>query len=137
MSFTNYLEAKVLNHVFGGTAYTAPSTLYVGLFTSDPGESGGGTEVSGNGYARQSVSMTVSGTSPTEATNDAAIEFPSATGNQGTVGYAGVFDALTGGNVLSYATLTDPDDLTTALPKSITSGDVFRIAAGDLKIRLD
>lgn len=137
MSFTNYLEAKVLNHVFGGTAYTAPSTLYVGLFTSDPGESGGGTEVSGNGYARQSVSMTVSGTSPTEATNDAAIEFPAATGNQGTVGYAGVFDALTGGNVLSYATLTDPDDLTTALPKTITSGDVFRIAAGDLKIRLD
>ena len=36
MSFSDYLEDKVLDHVFGGTAYTAPSTLYVGclLYTS-------------------------------------------------------------------------------------------------------
>lgn len=137
MSFTNYLEDKVLNHVFGGTAYTAPSALYVGLFTAEPNETGGGTEVSGNGYARQSVAMSVSGTSPTEADNDAAIEFPAATGSQGTVSHAGVFDALTGGNLLAYATLTDPDDFTTANPKAIGSGDIFRIAIGNLKIRLD
>ena len=30
--FTDYLEDKVLDHVFGGTSYTAPGTLYVGLF---------------------------------------------------------------------------------------------------------
>ena len=137
MSFTNYLEDKVLNHVFGGTAYTAPSTLYVGLFTAAPGETGGGTEVSGNGYARQSAAMSVSGTSPTEADNDAAIEFPTATGNQGTISHAGVFDASTGGNLLAYAELTDPADFSTALPKTITTGDIFRIAAGNLKIRLD
>lgn len=137
MSFTNYLEDKVLNHVFGGTAYTAPTTLYVGLFTAAPGETGGGTEVSGSGYARQSAAMSVSGTSPTEADNDAAIEFPTATGNQGTISHAGVFDASTGGNLLAYAQLTDPADFSTPLPKTITTGDIFRIAAGNLKIRLD
>ena len=27
MSFSNYLEDAVLNHVFGGSAYSAPSTF--------------------------------------------------------------------------------------------------------------
>ena len=60
--FTDYLEDKVLDHVFGGTAYTAPSTLYVALFTVSPGDDGtGGTEVSGGAYARQTATFTVSG----------------------------------------------------------------------------
>ena len=29
--FSDYLEDKVLDHVFGGNAYTAPGTLYVYL----------------------------------------------------------------------------------------------------------
>ena len=29
--FTNYLEDKVIGHLFGGTAYTAPTTWYAGL----------------------------------------------------------------------------------------------------------
>ena len=45
--FTDYLEDKVLDHVFGGSAYTAPTTLYVGLFTAAPSDTGGGTECSG------------------------------------------------------------------------------------------
>jgi len=136
MSFSDYLEDKVLNHVFGGTSYTPPSTLYVGVFTSAASDSGPGTEVSGNAYARQSATFTVSGTSPTEATNDAAIEFPEATGNWGTVSYAGVFDALTGGNMLTWAELTDPSDFVTPLPKDVTTGDILRISAGNLKVSL-
>ena len=137
MSFTDYLEDKILNHVFGGTSYTAPSNTYVGLHTSASSDAAAGTEVSGGAYARQSVSFTVSGTSPTEAATTAAIEFPTATSNWGTVTYAGVYDALTGGNLLAYAQLTDPADFVTALPKTIETGDVFRISAGNLKIRLD
>lgn len=137
MSFSDYLEGKVLNHVFGGTSYTAPTTLYVGVFTSASSDSAAGTEVSGNGYARQSVAFTVSGTSPTTASSSAAVEFPEATGSWGTVTYAGVFDALTGGNMLAHAQLTDPADFTTALPKTISSGDILRISAGNLKVTLD
>lgn len=137
MSFSDYLEDKILEHVFGGNAYTAPSTLYVGLQTSASSDSAAGTEVSGGSYARQTAAFTVSGTNPTEAATTAAIEFPVATTNWGTVTYAAVYDAATGGNMLAYAQLTDPADFVTALPKTIETGDVFRISAGNLKIRLD
>ena len=127
-AFSDYLENKVLGHVFGGTAYTAPTTLYVALYTVAPSDTGGGTEVSGGGYARQTSTFNVSGTNPTEATNASAIEYPEATANYGTVVAVGVFDALTGGNLLAYSTLTSS--------KTIDSGDVFRINAGNLDITL-
>lgn len=137
MSFSDYLEDKLLNHVFAGTPYTAPTTIYVGLHTTANTDAAAGTELAGGGYARQSIAFTVAGTDPTEADNDAAIEFAVATTNWGTVTHAGVYDALTGGNLLAHAELTDPSDFTTALPKNIEIGDVFRISAGNLKIRLD
>lgn len=126
MSFSNYLENKVLLHVFGATSYTAPATIYVGLYTSDPGETGAGTEVSGGSYARQSAAFTVTGNL---ATNTSAIEFPTATTSWGTITHVAVLDASTSGNVLASAAL--------AASKSIGSGDVLRINAGDLDISLD
>jgi len=126
MSFSNYLENKVLLHVFGATAYTAPATLYVGLFTSDPGETGSGTEVSGGSYARQTIAFTVT---DNQASNTAAVEFPTATASWGTVTYAAVYDAVSGGNLMAYGALTTS--------KTIASGDVLRIPAGDFDINLD
>jgi len=128
MAFSDYLEDKVLDHVFGGNAFTAPSTLYVALFTVAPSDTGGGTEVSGGAYARQTATFNVSGTNPTEASNTASIEYPTATASYGTVLAVGVFDALSGGNLLAYSTLTTN--------KAIDTGDVFRINTGDLDIRL-
>ena len=58
--FSDYLEDKVLDHVFGGVAYTQP-TKHVALYTVAPTDTGGGTEVTGGAYARQSVAFTVSG----------------------------------------------------------------------------
>jgi hypothetical protein len=126
VSFSNYLENKVLDHVFGGTAYTAPTTLYVGLFTSDPGEAGAGTEVSGGSYARQTITFTVTGS---QASSSAAVEFPTATASWGTITYAAVYDAVSGGNLLASGALTTS--------KTIDSGDVFRIPSGDFDIDLD
>lgn len=137
MSFSNYLEDKILKHVFTNTAYTPPASVYVGLFTAAPSDTGGGTEVSGGSYARQAATFTVSGTNLTEAANNAGVEFPTATGNWGTITYMGVFDAATSGNLLAYAQLTDPNDFLTPLSKTINTGDVFRINSGNLKIRLD
>ena len=126
MSFTNYLETEILDHVFAGAAYTAPSTKYLALFTGAPGETGGGTEVSGGAYARQSVAFTVSGNT---ASNSASVEYPTATAGYGTVTHVGVFDAASGGNLIAYAALTTS--------KAIDTGDVFRLPAGDLDITLD
>ena len=126
--FSDYLEDKVLDHVFGGNAYTAPSTLYVALYTVAPSDTGGGTEVSGGAYARQTATFTVSGTNPTTATNSAAIEYPTATANYGTVVACGVFDAASSGNLLAYANLTNSN--------TVESGDIFRFTSGDLDITL-
>lgn len=126
--FSDYLEDKVLDHVFGGNAYTAPSTLYVALYTSAPSDTGGGTEVSGGGYVRQTATFTVSGTNPTTASNTGAVEYPTATANYGTVTSVGIFDALSGGNLLAYANLTTS--------KVVSTGDVFRFNAGDLDVTL-
>ena len=126
--FSDYLEDKVLDHVFGGTAYTAPTTLYVALYTVAPTDTGGGTEVSGGGYVRKTATFTVSGTSPTTASNSAAVEYPTATANYGTVVAVGIFDALSGGNLLAYANLDTS--------KVVSTGDVFRFNSGDLDITL-
>ena len=129
MSFTNFLETEILDHVFAGSAYTAPSTKYLALYTAAPGETGGGTEVStsGTAYVSQSVAFTTTGNT---TSNTAAVEFPTATGSGfGTVTHVGVFDAATSGNLMAYATLTSS--------KAIASGDVFRVPAADLDITLD
>jgi hypothetical protein len=126
MSFSNFLETEILDHVFAGAAYTAPSTIYVALYTAAPGEAGGGTELSGSGYARQTVAFSTSGDT---TSNSAAVEFPTATGTWGSVTHVGVFDASTSGNLMAYATLSSA--------KTIDSGDVFRIPTGDLDITLN
>ena len=126
MSFSNYLETELLDHVFANNAYTSPTTVYVSLHTANPDEDASGAEVSGGGYVRQAGSFTVSGDT---ATTSAAVEYPTATANYGTVTHVGIWDASTAGNMLAYAALT--------ASKTISTGDVFRIPTGDLDITLD
>jgi hypothetical protein len=126
MSFTNDLETRVLQWALTNGSPTRPTAWYVGLFTAAPGEAGGGTEVSGGSYVRVAVTFTVSGNL---ATNSAAVEWPTATATWGTITHVAVFDALTSGNMLVYASLTSS--------KTIASGDVLRIPAGDLDVTLD
>jgi len=126
LSFSNYLETELLDHVFANNAYTSPTTVYVSLHTANPDEDASGTEVSGGAYVRQAGSFTVSGNT---ATTDAAIEYATATANYGTVSHVGIWDAETSGNMLAYAALT--------ASKTIETGDVFRIPTGDLDITLD
>ena len=136
MSFTNFLEQKVLEHVFRNVAYTSPTALYVGLFTSTPSDSTAGTEVSGGSYARQSVAFSFTSGDPSSVTNTAQITFPTSTASWGTVPPAGIYDALTYGNFLAYAELTLSSDFSTSNPKTIATGDIFRISAGNLQVRL-
>jgi len=126
MSFTNDLETRVLQWALTAGSPTRPTAWYLGLFTAAPGETGGGTELSGSGYARQSVTMTVTGDT---ASNSGAIEFPTATGSWGTITHAAIFDASTAGNMLVYATLT--------ASKTIGTGDILRFPAGDIDVTLN
>lgn len=126
MSFSNTYETNVLTWTFTNSAVTRPTAWYLGLFTVAPGEGGGGTEVSGGSYAREAVTFSVSGDT---ATNTAAIEFPVATADWGTITHVAVFDASSGGDQIAYAALTTS--------KTIATGDVLRVPAGDLDITLD
>ena len=128
-SFTDHAEDLVLNWLLTGNTATRPTQWYVGLFTTATGETGGGTEVSGGDYVREAASFSVSGTDPTKAENTGAIEFPTASDNWGEITHIGLFDAASGGNMLVHAPLN--------VAKTIGTGDVFRIPAGDLEITLD
>jgi hypothetical protein len=123
---SNYLENALINATLRNTGYTSPTTVYLALYTTDPTDADAGDEVSGNGYARQSI--TFGAPSNGVSTNSAAIEFPQATGSWGTVAYIGIRDALTSGNLL-YHTALDAS-------KAIATGDVFKVAIGSLSVTL-
>jgi hypothetical protein len=123
---SNYLENALINATLRNTTYTSPAIVYVGLFTSDPTDAGSGTEVSGGSYARTSV--TFGAPSNGVSTNSGAVEFPQATGSWGTVGWIGLLDAATSGNLL-YHTALDTS-------KTIDNGDIFKIAIGSLSVTL-
>jgi len=126
---SDYGEDLVLNWLFTTNSATRPTAWYVALYTVAPTDTGGGTEVSGGSYARQSATFTVSGTGPTTASNSASIEFPTATASWGTVVAASIYDASSGGNMIAYANLTTS--------KAIDTGDVLRFNSGTLDITLD
>jgi hypothetical protein len=123
---SNYLENALINATLRNTSYTSPTTVYVGLYTSDPTDANSGTEVSGGSYARTSV--TFGAPSNGVSTNSGAVEFPQATGSWGTVGWIGLLDAATSGNLL-YHTALDTS-------KTIDNGDIFKIAIGSLSVTL-
>jgi len=124
--FSNYLENALINAVLRNTTYTSPATVYVSLWTSDPTDAGSGTEVSGGSYARTSV--TFGSPSNGVTTNNADVTFPTATASWGTVGWIGINDALTSGNLLYHTALDTA--------KAIDSGDIFKIASGNLSVTL-
>ena len=125
---SDYLEVALLNATLNGTAFTAVNNPYVSLHTADPTDAGTGTEVSGGSYARTASSFaTASGTSGLVAT-DADVTFPTATATWGTVGWIGLWDAASSGNML-YHTALDAS-------KTIDSGDIFKITTGNLTVEL-
>lgn len=123
---SNYLENALINATLRNTSYTSPTTVYVSLWTSNPTDAGSGTEVSGGSYARTAVTFGAPANGVT--TNNADVTFPTATGSWGTVGWIGINDAATSGNLL-YHTALDTS-------KQIDSGDIFKIASGNLSVTL-
>jgi hypothetical protein len=125
-AMSNYLENALINATLRNTAYSSPAGVYVALFTTDPTDAGSGTEVSGGSYARQSA--TFAAPSNGAAATNADVQFPQATGDWGTITHFGIYDALTAGNLLYHGQLT--------ASKTIETGDVFKIASGNLTVTL-
>jgi hypothetical protein len=123
---SNFLENALINATLRNTTYTSVATVYVSLWTSDPTDAGSGTEVSGGSYARTAV--TFGAPSNGASTNSADVTFPTATAGWGTVGWIGINDAATSGNLLYHSPLDSA--------KTIDSGDIFKISTGNLSVTL-
>ena len=142
-AMSNFLENKIIDQIFRGQAYSLPTTLYVGLFTAAPTDTGGGTEVSGGDYARASVAASLANFAGTQGagttsassgdtgttSNNASITFVTPGATWGTVSGFGVFDAATDGNLLFYGTLS--------ISKTINQGDTVTFPAASLSVQID
>ena len=118
------LNNKLLDHIFKTTSFSVPTNIYVALYSVAPTAAGGGTELTGDGYARVVMdAWDVSSAGATENTN--AITYAAASGNDWSEAVAyGLFDAITGGNFLGWGDLT--------VSKTVTVGDTAEFAAGAL-----
>jgi hypothetical protein len=123
---SNFLEDALINATLRNTTYTSVATVYVSLWTSDPTDAGSGTEVSGGSYARTAV--TFGAPSNGASTNSADVTFPTATASWGVVGWIGINDASTAGNLLYHSPLDTS--------KTIDTGDIFKISTGNLSVTL-
>lgn len=141
---SDWLENKICDFLMRAQTWTAPTGLYVALFTAAPTDAGGGTEVTGGSYARvnlapslanwagtQSAGSTTASTGTGGTTsNNAAITFPAPTANWGSIVAFGVFDASTAGNLIWYGTLS--------VSKTVNNGDAApSFAIGALTIQID
>ena len=123
-AMSNYLELKMLDHFLGTSSTSAPSNVFLSLWTSDPTDAGSGTELSGDAYARQDINFAAA--SGGAAASNATVTFPTATGSWGTITHIGIHDAATSGNLLYHSALS--------ASKAIASGDVFQVASGAITI---
>ena len=149
-AMSDFLENKLVDFLFraqalgvtGATAAagTGPANMYIGLLTAAPSDAGGGTEVSGNNYGRATVvssltnwagtqaaaSTTASSGTGGQTSNNAAITFATPSGTWGTVTHFGIYDAVTGGNLLFWGSLT--------IAKTINQSDTVTFPAASLTI---
>lgn len=133
---TKYLEKKILDHVLRGVTYTAPTHVYVALFTSATADDGSGTECSGTGYTRfgpldvgsgfefNAASLVTGSTS-----NSGDWTWSIAGGSWGTITHAALYDASTSGNMLYHGPVTTQ--------KTVSAGDQYRILSGGFVVGED
>jgi hypothetical protein len=105
--FTDRTSQGILGHLVGKTALFTLPTCYVALFTGVGSDAGTGfTEVTGGSYARVATAGadwgSPSGTAPSQISNSNTLTFPTATASWGSIIAFGLYDALSGGNLLAW-----------------------------------
>ena len=127
-ALSDYAEKLILDWMMTTGSATRPTSWYIALFTAAPSDSGGGTEVTGSGYARKSVTFDA-GSSPGGTTqNSGAVSFTASGGNFGTVTHIGIFDAVSGGNLLWHGAMT--------ASKTINDGETLEFSAGNIDLTI-
>jgi hypothetical protein len=131
-SFSDFAENQIVQFFYRTGTPTKPAAMYHALYTAAPGETGGGTEVTGGSYARinnapldANWDATVSGDGHTQ--NTGAITFAAPTANWGVVSHTAQLDASSAGNFITWTALD--------IAKTVNNGDPAPVfAAGALDI---
>lgn len=139
-AMSDVLENRLVDHIFRAQSFTAPTNLFIGLLTAAPSDAGGGTEVTGNNYGRATVACSLANWAGTQSagstvassgtggqtSNNNAITFATPSGTWGTVTHFGIYDAVSGGNLLFWGALT--------IAKTINQSDTVTFPAASLTI---
>jgi len=134
MSFTDYMENALLDHIFGGQSTPAVGTLYLALSSTTPSDDGTNfTEPSEASYARAAILANNTNFPAAVAgsikNGGASISFPKALESwTGPLTHFGIFNAMTNGDLLAYGALTSS--------QSVVVGNVFTIPVDELVINL-
>ena len=119
-------SSAVLDSVLGGDTYVPAAGYQFALYTVAPTQFGGGTEVSGGGYARVSVANNAT-TFPDAVSGVKSlgiqVAFPTATGDWGTVVAWGLHSA-SGDNLVMFGALGSS--------VVVTTGDTPTFAVGSI-----
>lgn len=131
-AFSDYLENTLVNATLRGATYTG-GAVFIALFKTDPTDAGTGQELTDSGYVRQRAHTNVASDGFTVPSNGSTsntrnLIFPAIVQAQVTIGFWGIFDAQTGGNLLYQAPMLNP--------KTLDPTDVLSFPIGSLIVTL-
>ena len=122
---TNFTEKKILDHVLKTGSYSPPATVYLGLSTADPTHDGSGwANPTYTGYARKAITFAAAGSRAIAQTG--VVTFDPCTLGTSTVTYFGIWDQLSGGNLMAYGALS--------VPKTIVANNTPTVASGQCTV---
>lgn len=118
------LEASQLNEALGGTAYTAPATTFVALYSASPTDASAGTELTGGAYARVSVTNnTTNWPAGNPKSNGTAITYPTASADWSRAYSWQILDSSSGGVRMYWGPLAS--NIKTAVVNDTTADTFF------------
>lgn len=134
--FSDYTEGNIIETTLRGAAFPVPAKGYIALFTADPTDA----NVTGNevqlaawaAYVRVDAALAgaiATGWSANAngvSSNAKVLTFPANNGSSITITHMGIYDALTGGNLLYHAPL--------AASKTLLTGDVLSFGIGSIVV---
>lgn len=127
-ALSDYAEKLLLDWSMTTGSATRPTAWYVALYTAAPSDSGGGTEVTGSGYARQSVTFDAASSPGGTTSNNNVVSFTASGGSFGTVTHIGIHTASTGGQLLWHGSMT--------ASKTVADGDTLEFSIGNIDLTL-
>ena len=125
-ALSDHAEKLILDWMMTAGAAARPSAWYVALYTAAPSDAGGGTELSGSGYAREAVAFAAATSGTGTTSNTGVVIFTADGGDWGSVTHMGIHDASSGGNLLWHGSL--------AAAKTVADGDTLEFAVGNIDL---